>query len=167
MLQPKFIPGRGPNKAREQELAEGAALLRQSLEASQAAHGTTHLDSLISASNLGSALRSLGGERADQAVRDEASALIKEAVEGIADAFAGEMERRPRARDALRAGLADVLEVDGDAGSTASHEASASPLDAAGAFVRSLLSRPAEGEANGAAGKANLSPSSQKGGLRG
>jgi len=115
LMQPKFIPGRGPNKKREEEMERGAALLRESLAASTAVHGHRHLETLISASNLGSALRSLGGEKASlgdeggATISDEAAGLITDAVEGIADAWTTDLERRPQMRDALRAGLEDVI----------------------------------------------------------
>jgi hypothetical protein len=142
LTQPRFIAGRGPNKARERELNEGAQLLRESLDASRAVHGAQHLETLISASNLGSALRSLGGERNDRAMGDEASALIKEAVEGIADAWAGDLERQPRARAMVKSGLQDVLQDENGSRGLLHDEKGALErgLEAAGAFIRGLLS---------------------------
>ena len=96
LAQPKFIPGRGPNKRREEQMRAGAELLRQSLDASRTVHGSDHLETLISTSNLGSALRSLGGESCDGAISEEASGLIRQAVEGIADAWGEHVERRPQ-----------------------------------------------------------------------
>jgi len=110
LAQPKFIPGRGPNKRREEQMRAGAELLRQSLDASRTVHGSGHLETLISTSNLGSALRSLGGESCDGAMSEEASGLIRQAVEGIADAWGEHVERRPQWQAALRPGLEDLLQ---------------------------------------------------------
>jgi hypothetical protein len=141
LAQPKFKREFGmtsTNTKREKELQQGAALLRESLEASRAVHGPKHLDTLISASNLGSALRSLGSDGTNQAISEEASSLIQDAVEGIADAWASEnLEHKPRAREALRQGLEDVLAQPSPVEAT-TNSADASVLG--GTFVRSLLS---------------------------
>jgi tetratricopeptide (TPR) repeat protein len=120
LLMPKFIAGRGPNRKRDETLAEGAELLREALAACQAKHGRTHLESLIGASNLGSALRSLGGDRvarpgytADElaSIEHEASGLIREAVAGIAEQCKEPpIETQPRARADLLEGLAELDE---------------------------------------------------------
>ena len=160
LMEPKFIAGRGPNIRRESELHRAAALLRESLDASRSVHGSRHLETLISASNLGSALRSLGGERAalgraDTAVENEAAVILQDAVEGLADAYAGDLERRPRMRDAVRLGLEDVLSSDVGAGEmggattgglntssqTPSHRTASiqGPFEATGTFLLGLL----------------------------
>ena len=112
LLMPKFIVGRGANEERGAELRAAVKLLRASLASSQALHGATHLETLIATSNLGSALRTLGAEPGlsdAPAITSEAGALIKDAVEGIADSWAAEVAKRPRLQDVLRPGLEDVL----------------------------------------------------------
>ena len=107
LLQPKFIPGRGPNAKREEELQRGIKLLREALEQSKLVHGPRHVEALISASNLGSALRSLSsmhGNQHDPYLSEEASGLIREAVEGITGAWA-DLKTLPRARTTLLEGL--------------------------------------------------------------
>lgn len=146
LLMPKFIAGRGANKEREKELQTGSALLRQALEASKAVRGTKHLETLISSSNLGSALRTLGKEQQDATLSEEARVLIKDAVEGIADAWAADLERRPRMQDDLRQGLTDALTSDEGGApllSERGQEAGVSErggFDASGMFMLGLLS---------------------------
>ena len=63
-----------------------------------------------------------------------------QAVEGIADAWEGDLERRPRMRDALRPGLEDVLLPDTPSvPAPGTSSSSSNLLDAAGAFLRGLL----------------------------
>ena len=148
LAQAKFIPGRGPNPARLDDLSKAAALLRESLQMSQTVHGPRHVETLISASNLGSAMRSFGADSSDAAISQAAHGLLTEAVEGIADAWEGDLALRPRMRDALRPGLEDVLlgEQDGIHGEILSpdgaygREGVSNPFEAAGAFLRGLLS---------------------------
>ena len=91
---PKFIPGRGPNAKRAAELERSAELLREALQTSRQVLGARHLETLISSSNLGSCLRSLG-ETADE---EEASGLIKDFCEcksynlGSMDEFCDQLE---------------------------------------------------------------------------
>ena len=113
LLLPKFLPGRGPNAKRVMMMEESASLLRDALQACQAVHGSRRLESLISRSNLGSALRSLGADKSDQKISDEASGLIKEAVAGLADACT-DLDGLPRMRASLLEGLGD-LDDDGGA----------------------------------------------------
>ena len=143
LMAPKFVPGRGPNAKREADLREGAELLRKSLEQSRAVHGTGHLESLISASNLGSALRSLGAQTADEVASAEADELITGAIEGIADVWASEIERRPQMADALSHGIAEVLpqdEAPAEAANAGGPARMARNFNAPGAFMRGLLS---------------------------
>ena len=147
---PNCVPntGRGPNPARLDDLSKAAALLRESLAMSQTVHGPRHVETLISASNLGSAMRSLGADSSDAAISQAAHGLLTEAVEGIADAWEGDLALRPRMRDALRPGLEDVLlgEQDGIHGEILSpdgaygREGVSNPFEAAGAFLRGLMS---------------------------
>ena len=109
LLEPQFIPGRGLNRKREDLLEQGTALLREALDASKAVHGERHIETLIGSSNLGSALRTLGGDlesatmdSAKEArtvlrwtrMNEEATGLIREAVAGIVGAKA-ELETMP------------------------------------------------------------------------
>lgn len=120
LLMPKFVAGRGPNRKRDETLAEAAELLREALEACQRKHGKAHLESLIGASNLGSVLRTLGGDRVARpgytaeelaSIEDEASGLIRAAVEGIAEQCREPpVETQPRARAKLLEGLAELDE---------------------------------------------------------
>ena len=115
---PKFIAGRGPNKKRDQTLAEAAELLREALEISQRKYGASHIESLIGASNLGSALRTLGGDKMARpgysteelaSMEREASGLIRTAVEGIVEQVKEPpIETKPRARAELLEGLAEL-----------------------------------------------------------
>jgi len=146
LLMPKFIVGRGANKEREKELQTGSALLRQALEASRTVRGSSHLETLISTSNLGSALRTLGKEQSDATISEEARVLIKDAVEGIADAWVADLERMPRVKDDLRPGLADVMtSADEGAAPITSEQGESSrrergAFDASGTFMLGLLS---------------------------
>jgi tetratricopeptide (TPR) repeat protein len=100
LAQPKFVAGRGPNQQRAAQLEESATLLRTALEQSRHLLGHSHLETLISSSNLGSCLRSMD----DEQQRDEASQLIQHAVEGIANAWA-DAGRSQAHSAALRQGL--------------------------------------------------------------
>lgn len=108
LLEPTFIPGRGLNKKREDLLGQGTALLREALEASKAVHGERHIETLISSSNLGSALRTLAGglESSEEStdVQDEATSLIRDAVAGLVDAK-GELETMPLLKATVLQGL--------------------------------------------------------------
>lgn len=117
LLMPKFIAGRGPNRRRDAQIAEGADLLREALEVCRSKHGEWHIETLIGASNLGSALRTLGNEKERPgytpehlaSIQSEANGLIKSAIEGIAVQWkAPQLENQPRARAALLDGLADL-----------------------------------------------------------
>lgn len=69
-------------------MEEAASLLRESLERSRRLLGARSLNTLITGSNFGACLRSMGK-------LDEAAVLIREAVEGVAEVAHGREEREP------------------------------------------------------------------------
>ena len=110
LLEPVYVPGRGPNRNRTETIEQGAELLREALELCRTVHGNATLETLIGRSNLGSALRTLGADLRDGGLADEASGLIREAVEGIVQQWSEtpEGERKPRVRATLVDGLREV-----------------------------------------------------------
>ena len=87
-------PPEGRAAAGQAALKESSALLRESLERSKEVLGATHIDTLVTASNMAALLQ-------HQGELDEAAALVREAIEGVSEAKKAMGDAHPHARELL------------------------------------------------------------------